>query len=65
MLETTFPGGLKTKMPKIPLRMNGYDFNLRNDPPHVGEYGLEVLADVGFQADEIDRLIADGILVAE
>ncbi|MFV0438023.1 MAG: CaiB/BaiF CoA transferase family protein [Desulfopila sp.] len=63
-VETTFPGGVKTKMPKIPLRIGDYDFNLVSDPPEVGQYGREVLTGLGLTAAEIDELAAAGVAVA-
>jgi crotonobetainyl-CoA:carnitine CoA-transferase CaiB-like acyl-CoA transferase len=63
-VQTTFPGGIETKMPKIPLRIGDYDFNLKTDPPYVGQYGRQVLMDFGYGQSEIDTLIQKGIVVA-
>lgn len=63
-VNTTFPGGIKTKMPKIPLRIGDYDFNLYSDPPAVGQEGRQTLLDIGFSAAEIDALAKDGTVVA-
>lgn len=62
LVETTFPSGVKTKMPKIPLRMGGADFGLRNDPPAAGEGSREILRSVGLTDDKIDQLIGDGVI---
>ncbi len=64
-VDTTFPGGIKTKMPKIPMRIGDYDFNLYSDPPEVGQSGRQVLTDCGFQSAEIDALIQKGAVVAK
>jgi crotonobetainyl-CoA:carnitine CoA-transferase CaiB-like acyl-CoA transferase len=63
-VNTTFPGGIKTKMPKIPLRIGDYDFNLYSDPPAVGQDGRQALLDIGFSAEEVDTLAKDGTVVA-
>jgi crotonobetainyl-CoA:carnitine CoA-transferase CaiB-like acyl-CoA transferase len=53
LMETTLPGGTKTKLPRIPLRIGSYDFGLRNDPPEVGEGGYEFLKSIGISDEEI------------
>jgi len=64
LVQTTFPGDIQTKMPKIPLRIGDYDFNLKTDPPEVGQYGRSVLADIGYAEDDIEDLTEKGIVVA-
>lgn len=64
-VQTTFPDGTKTKMPKIPLRIGEYDFTLQTDPPAVGQYGRAVLTAMGFADEEIDGLTQAGIVVAK
>lgn len=64
-VDTTFPNGTQTKMPKIPLRIGDYDFNLHSDPPEVGEKGRAVLESIGIPSDEIDALVKDEIVVAK
>ena len=63
LVETRFPNGIKTKMPKIPMRMGSYDFGLRNDPPVVGQYGKGVMNEIGFTKEEIEELIEKNIIV--
>lgn len=63
-VETTFPDGTETKMPKIPLRIGDYDFDLKTNPPAVGESGRAVLTSIGLADEEIDALTKDGIVVA-
>jgi crotonobetainyl-CoA:carnitine CoA-transferase CaiB-like acyl-CoA transferase len=65
LVETTFPSGDKTKMPKIPLRMGHYDFGLRNDPPAVGEGSREILRSIGLSDRQIEDLIDREILAIE
>jgi len=62
LVETTFPGGKKVKLPKIPLRVNSYDFGLRCDPPDIGQGSLEILKSIGVTDEEIDELNTAGII---
>ena len=62
LLETTFPNGRKTKMPKIPLKMNDYDFGLRYDPPAPGEGSEELLRSLGYDPDRIAALKQAGVV---
>ena len=56
LLETTLPDGRKTKLPRIPLRISGYDFGLRNDPPAPGEGNEELLLSLGLDRERIAAL---------
>jgi len=64
LLETTLAGGIKTKLPRIPIRIGSYDFGLRNDPPEVGQDCQEILQSIGLTPDEIEELRRDKIVVA-
>ncbi|HOG15717.1 MAG TPA: CaiB/BaiF CoA-transferase family protein [Syntrophales bacterium] len=63
LLETTLPGGIKTKLPRIPIRIGSYDFGLRNDPPEVGQHDQEILASIGLSPDEIAELRREKIVL--
>jgi crotonobetainyl-CoA:carnitine CoA-transferase CaiB-like acyl-CoA transferase len=64
LLETTLAGGIKTKLPRIPLRIGSYDFGWRNDPPEVGQDSQEILESIGLSPDEIQELRREKIVVA-
>ena len=64
LVETTLPGGVRTKLPRIPLRVGSYDFGLRNDPPEVGQDGRELLKSIGLSDGEIEELQREQIVVA-
>ena len=58
LLETTFPNGEKTKMPRLPIEIGSYDFGKRNDPPAtVGLDSREILKSIGMTDSEIDDLV--------
>ena len=62
LVDTTLPGGVKAKLPKIPVRIGSHDFRLRNNPPGVGEGSREVLESIGISDKEIDDLQKAGTL---
>jgi len=45
-----------------PVNFGGFDTPLRHHAPRHGADGRELLAEVGFEAAEIDQLVADGAL---
>lgn len=47
-----------------PLRANGDRLALRLRPPSLGEHSRNVLAELGYEASQIDALIADGVVGA-
>jgi crotonobetainyl-CoA:carnitine CoA-transferase CaiB-like acyl-CoA transferase len=63
LLETTFPGGEKAKMPRLPFLVGDYDFNKRLDPPpEVGQDTREILESAGFTKEQIDEYVANNII---
>jgi crotonobetainyl-CoA:carnitine CoA-transferase CaiB-like acyl-CoA transferase len=57
LLETEFPNGEKTKMPRIPLQFGSYDLNKRKDPPAtIGADTREVLTALGYDEKNINEL---------
>jgi crotonobetainyl-CoA:carnitine CoA-transferase CaiB-like acyl-CoA transferase len=43
LADTILPGGIATKLPKLPIRIDGGAFSLRSDPPKAGEHTREIL----------------------
>jgi crotonobetainyl-CoA:carnitine CoA-transferase CaiB-like acyl-CoA transferase len=50
------PNGRKTKLPKIPIRLNNESFDIRSDPPEIGAQTADILQELGFSQDEIIEL---------
>lgn len=63
LLETVLNGSIKTKLPRIPFRLDDYDFGLRNNPPEVGQDAPEILKSIGMNDKEIGKLREDKIIV--
>jgi formyl-CoA transferase len=54
-------GGLR--MPASPMRMDGTRPDSRRPPPYLGQHGSEVLGELGYAQSEIERLVAEGVVV--
>ena len=48
----------------FPITLQGRRLGVRLDPPRISEHLREVLRDVGYPADEIDALVAQGAVAA-
>ena len=60
----TLPDGTKTKVPNLPIEMDGMRFGTRLDLPGVGEHTRELLASLGYREDDVQRLITQRIVHA-
>ena len=63
LLDVTLPGGIRTKLPRLPIELDGHDFGLRRNAPEVGADGRDVLKEVGYDTAEIAALERDGVIV--
>ena len=59
---TTLPDGGVTKLPKIPLRMDHSPFELRLNPPGIGDGSLGLYKVLGFSEAEIRDLAQEGVV---
>lgn len=62
LASTTTPSGGTVKLPKLPLRLDGRPFDLRLQPPAVGEGAADLLRLAGLTPREIDELAAAEII---
>lgn len=60
MVEVQTPEGERARLPKIPLRLDGESFDLRNQPPAIGEGSRELYRRLGYSDEEIDGLVEAG-----
>ncbi len=65
LLETVLPAGVTAKLPRIPLEMGGHDFGLRRNPPQIGEDTTDLLRDLGYSDEQIEKLTDDGVVATE
>ena len=64
LTPVTLANGVRTKVPNLPIEMNGTRFGTRLDIPKVGEHTREVLQQLGYDGAAIEKLAADGIVHA-
>jgi crotonobetainyl-CoA:carnitine CoA-transferase CaiB-like acyl-CoA transferase len=62
LAETETPAGRLVKLPKLPLRLDNRTFDLRLQPPAVGEGAADILHLAGLTEAEIEALTAAGIV---
>ncbi|MCA3248457.1 MAG: CoA transferase [Azospirillum sp.] len=61
-VDVTTPEGKKVRVPALPVSFDGARLPLRRDLPDVGADGREILAELGYAAADIERLVAADIL---
>jgi crotonobetainyl-CoA:carnitine CoA-transferase CaiB-like acyl-CoA transferase len=57
------PDGRKTRVPLLPLKLDGERLGLRLDPPKLGEHTDTLLQGLGYTAQEIEVLHAEGVVL--
>jgi crotonobetainyl-CoA:carnitine CoA-transferase CaiB-like acyl-CoA transferase len=62
LVEVNTPAGGLAKLPKIPLRMGGKSFELRNHPPAIGEGSICIYKDLGYSDQQIEELLEMGVI---
>lgn len=62
LLDMALPDGQNTRLPALPLELDGDKFNKRLDPPRSGEHTAEVLSELGYSEDEIRSMTISGVV---
>ena len=57
------PDGRQTQVPLLPLTLGGERLGLRLDPPKLGEHTDALLQSLGYSADEVAALHAQGVVL--
>ena len=57
------PDGRQTKVPLLPLALDGQRLGLRLDPPKLGEHTDVLLRSLGYSAAQVARLHVDGVVL--
>jgi len=62
LLNVRLADGSWTKLPRVPMVIEGDDFGIRRQPPAVGEHTREILAQLGYDAAQIEALFAQQVV---
>lgn len=62
LAELTLPDGEQVKVPMLPLEMNGQRFGARLNVPKLGSHSRELLAQLGYDDDQIIQLESTGAI---
>jgi crotonobetainyl-CoA:carnitine CoA-transferase CaiB-like acyl-CoA transferase len=63
LLPVTLPDGSHTRLPALPLALDGQRPGLRHDLPKIGEHGAAILRERGYAEAEIAALQQAGVLI--
>ncbi|MBT3700115.1 MAG: CoA transferase [Alphaproteobacteria bacterium] len=63
LVETVLPDGRTAKLPKLPLQMKDQGFDLRHEPPTIGQGGADFLRIIGLSDQEIEDLFEQQVIV--
>ncbi len=59
------PNGMTSKVPLLPLEMDGHRLGNRRGLPRVGQDTRDLLLGLGYGDDDIERLVTDHVVLAE
>lgn len=62
LLDMTLPGGCRTRLPALPIEIDGDRLGLRHNPPGESSGARETLRSAGFTDAAIDELVTAGVL---
>jgi len=62
MVELTHPKAGKIKVTGVPVKLSEAPGKITAPPPLLGQHNKEVLKDLGYSAEEIEKLIADKVV---
>lgn len=65
LMDVTLPGGVRTKLPKLPVAMDAHDLGLRREAPQLGEHTRAILLEIGVDDRRLADLVERRIVVAD
>ena len=65
LVELTLSNGDKVKLPGLPIEFSGERCGLRQDLPKEGEHSKQAAEQAGYASDDIEKMIAEGIIRVE
>jgi crotonobetainyl-CoA:carnitine CoA-transferase CaiB-like acyl-CoA transferase len=65
LITLTLPSGQQTRLPALPIEMDGRRLDLYHDLPGEAEHSREVLREAGYLDEEIDRMASEGLVRLE
>ncbi len=69
LLDLTLTGGERdgevVKLPALPIEFSGERLGVRQDLPREGEHSRQAAAEAGYANDDIEQMIADGVIRVE
>lgn len=63
LLDITLEDGRTTKLPRLPMLIEGDDLGLRMEAPYIGEHTRELLTEMRYSDAEIDQMMQSEIVV--
>ena len=64
LMDITLPDGELTKVPALPLTIDGRRLGVRRDLPKIGQHSFDILSETGFSAEEIESMVQSGIVLS-
>lgn len=61
LLDTKLPTGKRAHLPRLPIEMNGVDFDLKYQPPAIGEGSEGYLKELGYSEQDLAKLKEAGV----
>lgn len=62
LMKVNLPAGGQAKLPKLPVRLGGNGFDLRHQPPAVGQGSKEFYLACGYSKEQIDEFAREGVV---
>jgi crotonobetainyl-CoA:carnitine CoA-transferase CaiB-like acyl-CoA transferase len=62
LLDIEIPTGGTTKLPAMPINMDGRRFDVHTPVPQVGEHSIQILEELGMDEEEINNLFDQEVI---